>query len=258
MTQLLYGSVLQQLGLGVEQAEIYELLLSTGPLSAMEIGKRSQVQRTYVYSVTQAMIEMGILTQVKQSKTTLFVAQSPDTLLSLVARQKQEAEQAERSLEGVLPLLKNIYVGTQEKPVVTYYEGPEGVMRANILILEEKKEILAYLVINKEIDQMMDKYWERYYKKRLAENIHVRAITPDSPEGKKYQERDQAELRVTRLVPQDLFPISIEKNICGNKVAYFSMKNQILVATVIENQEIADSERAMFELAWIQAKACVK
>jgi sugar-specific transcriptional regulator TrmB len=247
-----YTTILSQLGLTPEQAKMYQALIDKGPQTATKLSQNSSVQRTYIYNLSKQLTELGLVTLEKRGTTTLFAAQSPDLLLNLAETQIQKANQAQRALEGLLPSLKDKYALSEERPVVTYYEGPEGVMRANMQILEEKQTILAYLVVNKKIDQIMDKYWERYYKKRLAENIHVRAITPDTPEGIKYQQRDHEELRVTRIVPQDKFPFTIEKNICGNKVAFFSIKNQVLVATVIENQEIADSERAIFELAWEQ------
>jgi len=251
MTQLLYGSVLQQLGLSVEQAEIYELLLSTGPLSAMEIGKQSRVQRTYVYSVTQAMIEMGILTQVKQGKTTLFMAQSPDTLLSLVARQKQEAEQAERSLEGVLPLLKTMYVSTQEKPVVTYYEGIEGVKRAYNDTINEGKPLLALVETSKVHPEVYSWVTTDYSRRRIEAGILVKSIVASGPKTQQYVGLNEKELRETKVIDSAKFPLEHEVIVYGSKVAIINHhKDQPMLGIIIDNQAITSTFRSWFELSW--------
>lgn len=250
----MFQQTLTQIGLTPEEADIYQSLLDNGPQTATDLAKTTKVKRTYVYTITQSLLKKGLVSQEKQGRTTIFSAQSPDKLLDLAETNKLQAEQARLSLENVLPTLKSTFAASETRPVVTYYEGPEGVMKANMQILEEKQTILAYLVIDKKIDQMMEKHWKNYYQRRLAENIHVRAITPDTPEGVLYQQKDQAENRITKLVPRGKFPFSIEKNICGNKVAFFSIQNNILMATVIENELIANSERAFFELAWLQAE----
>jgi HTH-type transcriptional regulator, sugar sensing transcriptional regulator len=244
--------ILSRLGLSPEQAEIYQSLLEKGPQTATSISHNTSVQRTYIYNLTEQLMEKGLVSLEKKGRTTLFKAQSPDLLLNLLEEQKQRTQQAERALEGILPQLKDLYAQAEERPVVSYYEGPEGVMRANMQILQEKTTILAYLVINKAIDTAMAKYWKQYYKKRIEDNIHVKALTPDTKEGLAYQKRDSEELRETRLISYDKFPIRIEKNIAGNKVAFFSIKNDILMATIIENKEIADAERAIFDLVWSQ------
>ena len=79
-------------------------------------------------------------------------------------------------------------------------------------------------------------------------------ISPDNKASIQYKKRDAKELRTTYLVPQEQFPIHIEKNIVGNKVAFFSQENEKLIATIIENKLIADTERAIFELAWKEAE----
>jgi len=82
----------------------------------------------------------------------------------------------------------------------------------------------------------------------------VRAVTPNTKEGIEYQKNDKEQIRETRLVPLEKFPFNIEKNIVGNKVAFFSTHEGKLIITIIENKEIADAERAIFELAWFQAE----
>lgn len=250
--------VLNSLGLSIEESEIYSTLLDKGQLSASEISKNSKVKRTYVYAVCKSLIKKGLIQQLTEKNITKFAPLSPDHLMDLAERQKQDALKASQTLEGILPTLKNKFGTIESKPVITYYEGRAGIAKANLAVLAEKKEILAYLVINKTIDKQMEEFWNKYYSMRISNNIHVRAITPDTSEGIKYKKRDKEELRETKLVPKDEFPLAIEKNIVGNKVVFFSVREGVLIATIIENKEIADTERAIFELAWSKADSYSK
>lgn len=245
--------VLVNLGLSTEEAEIYLSLLSDGPQSASQLSKSTKVKRTYIYSVSASLIKKGLASQTKRGKTTIFSPMSPDKLLSLVENKKVLLEQTENTLESIMPSLKEKFEAVDVRPVITYYEGENGIKKANLEVLAEKKEILAFLVVNKEIDKRMESFWKKYYQQRVEDNIFVRAITPNTKEGIEYKNRDNEELRETRLVSKNDFPINIEKNIVGNKVAFFSTIGKKLIATIIENKEIADTERVIFEIVWKQA-----
>ncbi len=125
-------------------------------------------------------------------------------------------------------------------------------IQAHLEVLAEKKEILAYVRLDKKLDAPLSDFWSKYYRIRRKYNIHVRSICPDNPGGRDYQKKDKKELRTTRLIPFKLYPFEIEKNIVGNKIVFFSRQEGKLIATLIENKAIADTERAIFELAWEQ------
>lgn len=249
----LYTDVLTKVGLSKEAAEIYESLLSHGPQKASELAKATAVKRTYVYAVATELKKKGLVVEIKSGKKTVFRAQSPTQLAAAAEAEKQKSELALKELETALPGLVSLFLMNENKPIVRTFEGEEGIMKANLEVLAEKKDILAYLVINTTIDKKLEKFWDTYYKLRIERNIRVRSITSDTEAGIEYKKRDAAELRETRLVPKETFPLRIEKNIVGNKVAFFSSNDGKLIATIIENKEIADTERAIFELAWEEA-----
>lgn len=244
---------LQNLGLSADQTAIYLTLLNSGPQSAISLAKLSGIKRTYIYHLCKELEKEGHIKLTQKGRTTYFSAQSPDLLLAKAQEKKAQAETALLTLQSILPELQSKYRLTDTKPVVTFYEGEMGIIKANLEVLNEKKEILAYLIINKSIDKKMDDFWKKYYEQRIRDNIHVRAITSNTNEGIEYKKRDKEELRETKLVPNDQFTLAIEKNIVGDKVVFFSTSRGVLNATIIDNKEIADTERAIFELAWQKA-----
>lgn len=246
-------SFLENLGLTQKEAEIYELLLKLGEVPAQIIIKESKLKRATAYKVLYSLEQKGLVSKKDIQKKIHFRPEQPTKLLELAENQYQSLERAKGDLQTILPQLTSEYILSVEKPVVRIYEGIAGVKRAYLDSLSEKKEILAYVYVSDKLDKPLEDFWPVYYKMRLKSDIHVRSICPDNREGREYQKKDIKELRETRLVSQEAFPITIEKNIVGNKVFFFSRSEGKLLATSIENEAIAETERAIFELAWDQA-----
>ncbi len=250
----MYEAALIQAGLNPEQAAVYEVLLKTGPSPARKIAQNTPYKRTLVYKILEDLQKQGLVTRHDEvGKVSVFEPAHPLKLKELAEKKEEQARSAQTALEGILGQLTSDYNLISGRPGVKFYEGSEGVMRMHREILQENKEIRAYVVINKEWDQPLKTFWDWYYKERLRRGIKVRSITVDDEEGKKYQAADQKYLRETRLVPKDKFPFEIEKNIFGNKVAYLSLKPGQQVAILVDNDAIAKTERSIFELAWERA-----
>jgi sugar-specific transcriptional regulator TrmB len=250
------GTHLTQLGLSAEQASIYQTLLESRELSAMELSNVSGVQRTYIYSLSKQLEEMGLVTQEKKGRTTLFRAQSPDLLLGLVEKQKQQAEQAQRTLDGLLPSLKESYVSRAERPVVTYYEGFEGVKKAyNDTLVEPTNEICAFLDTSTVDPEFRTWLKTVYAPKRTAANIPVRVILASGKLMADFQRDDEKFLRETRAVSREQFPIRHEINIYGEKVSFlYHVDKEKMLAIMFHHPHIAQTMKAWFELAWLAAK----
>lgn len=245
---------LKTLGLTEKEATLYELLLRVGESPVGVIIKESKFKLATVYKALYAMEKRGFVVKKDIQKIIHFSPVPPARLFEAIEAKFSVLERTRNEFQTMLPILTSSYVASVERPIVTVYDGEDGIKKANLAVLAERKEILAYLVINKEIDKRLEKFWRKYYAIRKKENIHVRSITSDSKEGKEYKKRDAEQLRETKLVPADKFPLTIEKNIVGNKVAFFSTQEGKLIATIVENTAIADTERAIFELAWKQAE----
>ncbi len=245
---------LQSFGLTQNEADLYELLLRLGEAPIATILKEAGMKRPTVYKSLYSLEKKGLVNQQDVHKKLHFRPEPPDKLLQLAQQQYSELDRAKKDLQATLPQLTSSYVLSVEKPIIRMYEGIEGIMKANLEVLAEKKEILAYVYVDEEIDKSMDAFWKKYYHIRMRDNIFVRSISPQDKAGIEYQKNDASQLRKTMLVPTSLFPINIEKNIVGNKVVFFSRQEGKLIATIIENKLIADTERAIFELAWKEAE----
>jgi hypothetical protein len=64
-----------------------------------------------------------------------------------------------------------------------------------------------------------------------------------------YMEKNEQQLRVAKVLDEKDFPVSNETNIYKNKVSIASYGREMF-GMIIESEEIARSQKAVFELAW--------
>lgn len=245
---------LQTLGLTESEILLYEILLNLGESPVSLLIQESKLKRPTVYKALYTLEKEGLVEKTDKQKKIHFTPTPPTKLLELAEKQLTTISQVREDVQSILPALTNSYLMSVEKPVIRIYEGIEGIKKANLEVLAEKQEILAYVYADEAIDKQMEPFWKKYYRQRIKDNIFVRSISPNNKAGVEYQRRDNEELRQTYLVPLEKFPINIEKNIVGNKVVFFSKEGGNLIATIIENKMIADTERVIFELAWKEAE----
>ena len=76
----------------------------------------------------------------------------------------------------------------------------------------------------------------------------VRVIGEDAPEIRELREKDNKELRETRILSKDVFRSEIEIGIYGSKVFVIDYKEQF--GFIIEDTEIARVMKMIFEIVW--------
>lgn len=247
--------ILTSLGLTPEQVEIYESLLTNGFQTAAQLGKSTKVQRTYVYPVAKELVVKGLVAMDKKGRTTVFIPQSPDHLLTQAEEVKTKAIQAQKALEGILPSLKSKYQAIETKPVVTYYEGVEGIKKVYLDTIKEKQPILALVETSKVEQEIYNWVTKDYLKLRVENQIPVQAIVASGPKTAAYVGRDEKELRETKIIPSDKYPFEHEINIYGSKVAILNhRRGSPLIGIIIDNPVIAKTFRSWFALTWESLK----
>jgi len=88
-----------------------------------------------------------------------------------------------------------------------------------------------------------------YVKRRAEKGIRLRGVYKKEKDIMEYMKGNREQLRVARVLEEKDFPVSNETNIYKNKVAIASYGREMF-GMIIESEEIARSQRAIFELAW--------
>jgi sugar-specific transcriptional regulator TrmB len=251
MTHRKMEETLKKAGLSAEEAQVYMSLIESGAQSATQLGLGTNVARTYVYAVTKSLIAKNLAKESKRGRLTVFEATSPDHLLSLIEAKKLEVTAAERELEGVLGVLKSKFSSVEAKPVVTYFEGVEGIKKVYKDTLSVGQPILALVETSKVHPEIYEWVTKEYAPRRIQARISVKAIVTSGPSTEAYTELNEREFRETRLVDSSQFPFEHEINIYGDKLAIINHnKESKLIGIIIENKATSDTFKSWFGLTW--------
>jgi len=103
---------------------------------------------------------------------------------------------------------------------------------------------------------LLKEYYPSYIKKKVERKIWLRGIFCKDDTAEIFKLKGKEELREIYLVPKSKYPFKNEINIYDDKVSIISHEDN--VGIIIQNQNIADTQRAIFNLAFDYAKTLDK
>jgi sugar-specific transcriptional regulator TrmB len=237
-----------------KESDIYELLIKDGELPVNTIVARTKLKRGIVYKSLYSLEEKGLATKKDINKKIHFKPASPSELSRLVDIKTQEATQARLELTSILPQLTQQYITSIEKPVVTTYQGVEGLKAIYEDTIKVGEPIFAALN-NADIEPSLLRWLDgTYVKRRVKSHIEAKVIISSGSMSKNYLQRDDKALRESRVVASATFPFPHEVDIYGDKVAFIDYhKGGQLIGIIIHHPQIAVTMKALWNLAWLQA-----
>lgn len=271
------GKLFQNLGLTDKEAKVYLASLEIGTNPVSEIGKKAKINRVTTYDILEKLIKKGLVNYIIRRNIKYFSATDPELVAVEYRRRAEELNQA-------LPELKRLH-GETSHPKVQYFEGLEGIKRvfADCLqtLTNDKEETTtsdeqndsepngqsdsnpgkkstapAVEILNYTNGKDLRTIWptidDEYSNIRIARQINLKCLCTDDEVGRVLQAQDRDKFRETRLIAAEKFTIHSEIIIYGDKTAIISFKGEPL-AVLIENREIADTQRNLFNIAWMYA-----
>jgi len=246
------NSLFKQLNFSDKESLVYLALLELGSGKANDLAEKTNLNRTTVYDICEALMQRGLISKYKKGAGTYFNALDPKRLLNYLDREQEEkvkeiAKQKSK-VQDLLPQLislQNIYGHT--KPKVQFFEGEKGMREAYEDTLKSKEIILAYANVET-MHKGLPNFFPEYYKRRTAHKIFIKAIIPQNKLSIERSKVNQEEMRDTRFLPESDMTFSPEVNIYNNKILIASWKEKI--AIVIESKELADLQKLTFSLLW--------
>jgi len=238
-------TTLTQLGLTSKEAALYLATLELGMAPASVIAKKAKIKRTTTHEILKKLSERGLAEFFVRKNTRYFSVLSPRSLLEKYESHIQE-------LRGNLPQLLAIENRIVGKPKVSFYEGKEDLRRLYLDPLTSKTEILNYFHPEKLFEYFGEEWVQQTaIDERVRRRLPVRVIMPDSPVARQFRSRGPKELRNARIAEDALIHLPNEIYVYDNKYSIFSFDDDM--ALVIESEDVASTQRAIFELAWKSA-----
>lgn len=246
----MYEDFLKALGLNENEAQIYEILLNTGPAPAREILKKTALKRSNLYNVLGSLEKTGLISQkLGKNGITVFCLETPDKLEDLISNKEKQLSQSKSQLASNLLSLKNLFFLSQERPVVKFYEGLSGVKKVLEDSLTSKTEIYSYgdiEAINKYIPDIN----KEYVKKREILKIKKRGIALDTPTTREFLKNYYPNVTETKFIKCDAEPFQTIMQIYDNKISYITLSSKSMVSVIIEDANIYQMHKFLFEHLW--------
>jgi len=233
------------IGLNEKEAKVYLASLELGQSVVQEIAQKSGVNRATAYFIIEGLMRMGLMSSFHKGKKQFFMAADPDRLIEILEREKENLEKRKENLRKLLPQLQSFNNKAENRPVVKYYEGKEGIksMLDEVLKKADGTVSMAYSVdeLNNFFNDSEISSWRNKRKERKVQTKSIYTFNNGKRESTPDSQR--------RKVPAEKFPITCDIAVYNDKIRITSLKNRLL-GIVIEDKEIAKTLKAIMDLAW--------
>lgn len=259
----MYKDLFVSLGLNENEAVVYEYLLKHGKVKAGEIIKNTSLKRGLAYIILADLVKKDLVFEEKvgskgargKAIVSEFSPQHPENLRFYLENQEKKMHQANNVLESNLSMLVSDFNLVSGRPGVRYFEGLKGVKKVlDDTLISHEKVIYTYSDIEA-IVKYIDKLNSAYVKEREKAGIQKKAILLDSPFARKYLKDYHTETTETRFIDGGLFPFNTLMHIYDNKVAYVTLSESSMIGIIIEDKNIYQMHKSLFEFNWSHAHA---
>lgn len=235
---------LVNLGLSEKEAKVYLAALELGKSPVQQIASKAGVNRATTYVIIGSLTKKGLMSSYHEGKKQFFCAEDPEKLNILFRNQEQELERKQNYLKKLLPELEALNISKPEKPVVRYFEGKEGLRAMSAEFYIRSKDKQARMIYSSDLLRKIfsDEEIVAMRRRRQKSKIKVKAIVNDD---QKFLVSDSRRY----ILPASEFPITSDIAFYGNKVRIATQKKPY-AGLIIENKEIANTLKLLFDLAW--------
>lgn len=239
---------LKKLGFDNKGMEVYiACLQEEGGLFVVDIVDRVGLKRSTVDVVLNRLVDQGVMGFYLDGKRKRYTAEDPRSLVD-------SFENTVSELKQVLPQMYS-EIGAKGRTRVRFYNGEESVLKMfeDMFLTvrtsnNKKKEILAVADLER-MNKAVKNFQERIQKTRVEYGISLRVLSPRDQLSIDIQKHDKENLRQTKIFDGKKFPFKAAFNVYEGSVSLFRLEGKPS-GVIIEDNDLADSIRALFELLW--------
>jgi sugar-specific transcriptional regulator TrmB len=239
---------LKEVGMSENEARVYLAMLELGPATVLEIASEAHINRPTAYVQIDSLKKMGLAATKKKNRKVLFIAGSPEKLNFLLNKQRAELETRREELNSVMPGLMAAFDLAEEKPVIRYFEGNEGLAKVRLEALRCKEKIIRSISSIEVIVSSTPNAVSKYPTERIKKGIYSKIIYT-SRKGAILKKTDKEYLRESKFIsPKDL-TIKFDFSVFDDKVI-LGIPYGKTGSIIIQNKNIAESFKSLFDFVW--------
>lgn len=234
---------LKEYGLSEKEIKVYLALLPLGSVSLQEVSRRLEFPRTTVYNTLHYLAQKGLVSKIVKRKATYFEAADPKKLAD-------NLEQRKKLVEMALPQLEVLKSVIKERSNVEIYEGNKGLFTilSDVFRVQQQTYYFGSYSLSVEILKHQPEHFRTI---RLERKIPAKIII-DPYDEKTFHKKEYKKITEMRFLEQLRdFPCMIF--IYGKKVALYTVKGE-LIGLIIENKQVAEAMKMVFEMYWNMAE----
>jgi len=240
----MYQEILQEMGLTVNEAKVYENLLKSGITGANRISNDTRVQRRNVYDILKSLISKGLCSEFVEKGVKKFKAIHPERLKDIL-REKESV------LEEVLPsMVQNFNESTSVEQTVVY-KGIESVKNLYWDMIREGEDFFCIGGRGNWLDPRWKYFLPKFDKERLKKGIKYKHLFYQ--ELKDTNDRNHKIIEILkdnqyRFLPKG-FTSTCSIEIFSDRVASMYWGEEPFVVVII-SKKIAEGYKKYFEFMW--------
>lgn len=236
---------LRSLGLLESEVKVYLAALEHGPSTVIDLAGATRLSRPATYTAIDTLSTRGLMSTVQAGKKRLFSAEHPDRLLQYAKRRQSELTERVADLERALPDLA-LRVGG-EKPIVKSFEGKEGIQAIIEDIRESRPQRIDEIT---NVDAMRAVLAQGELAPIRMELERIGTKVRGLYAGTNLRPSQNTEARV---LPERLRHFKGNISVSGKRIAIITFTGK-LHSIMIESEDLADTLRTLFDLAWETAR----
>lgn len=237
--------LLKDVGLSEHEAATYLALLAIGTGTVKEIAENAEIKRPTAYNSLANLNKNGLIATVPNEKHLIYTTNGPAALLSY-------AEEKRRRIKDLLPALEALHNQATDKPQIKFFEGKKGVGQFYSNEIMNHKELYFFASV-----QSFQQHPEIPVLSELPHytKMNIKEIITENKEDLEYARicLSKSKTHKIKVVPKSSpYTFKTDNILIPGKVGITSL-NKKLFAILIESQDVFDSYRTLFELAWASA-----
>ncbi|MFA6504367.1 MAG: helix-turn-helix domain-containing protein [Patescibacteria group bacterium] len=236
-----FKKLFKPLGLNDSEIAIYLLCLEIGPAQPQALAKQSGFSRPSTYQAIDQLVNKGLMSSVLKGKRRVYAAEPPERIWHFGQTKLKELEIKVKEIADNMDELNGLRKG--DRPTVKFFEGAGGI-RSILSDLVESKPEMTYEITDENAVKNVFTLGDLQSAHKIMENAKGKGRAFLGGDGKYVRKGVEG-----RHLPKEQYSIAGDVLVFGNKTALVSYKGKA-VGVVIENEEIANTLKTLFDIAW--------
>jgi sugar-specific transcriptional regulator TrmB len=233
---------LEALGFSAKEAKVYLALLEFGMQPASVIAKKTGYPKATVLFLFDRLFKNGTIERSQKGRILYFYADPK----SLEKAKKTEIQSQQKTLEEIVPLLKEFKNPFTSPPKILFFEGLDGCRKAYSTILESTTEVYEFAA-HHDLMKMGEDFMKNFIRERTRKKIFLHAVAQATELHRYFYKKDKAQKRSLKLYSAKIGTFYSSISIFENKVLLLNLYRDAF-AIMIENHELAETLKTIHHL----------